>query len=295
MQSSAFIAIVGRPNVGKSSLLNAIIGEKIAIVTDKPQTTRTKITGILTDKDVQLVFIDTPGLHKPKNKLSEYMVKQINDSIGDVDFVILVTEPTDEIYKAELKIIEDLKRTKLPAIVLINKIDTVTNKDGMMKKMLALSNAYDFQAIIPISVLNNDGIDVVMDYAKKQAVEGPHHFPSDSLTDQSERILVGEMIREKILMHMRDEIPHGIAVGVEKMKERSDKDMLDIDAIIYCERETHKGMVIGKKGEMLKQIASQARMDMESFFQIKVNLQCWVKVREDWRSKEGSIKHLGYK
>lgn len=295
MQSSAFIAIVGRPNVGKSSLLNALIGEKIAIVTDKPQTTRTKITGILTDKDVQLVFIDTPGLHKPKNKLSEYMVKQINDSIGDVDFVILVTEPTHEIYKAELKIIEDLKRTKLPAIALINKIDTITNKDDMMKKMLALSSAYDFEAIVPISVLNKDGIDIVMDYAKKQAVEGPHHFPSDSLTDQSERILVGEMIREKILTHMRDEIPHGIAVGVEKMKERTDKDMLDIEAIIYCERETHKGMVIGKKGEMLKLIASEARVDMESFFQIKINLQCWVKVREDWRTKEGSIKHLGYK
>jgi len=291
---SAFVAIVGRPNVGKSSLLNAIIGEKVSIVSDKPQTTRTKITGVLTQKETQFVFIDTPGLHKPKNKLSDYMVKQAKESIGDVDVALLVVEPDLKIFNAEQELIESLIKNDMPTIAVINKIDLLKQKDEILSKIELLSHQMDFEAIIPVSAATKEGIDILVQELHKYTFEAPHFFPDDALTDQPERLIVAEIIREKILKNMRDEIPHGIAVSIEQMKERPEKEIIDIQALIYCERENHKGMIIGKSGSMLKLIASQAREEIEDFLNIKINLQCWVKVKEDWRNKENSIKNMGY-
>lgn len=295
LSSSAFIAIIGRPNVGKSSLLNAVLGEKVAIVSDKPQTTRTRITGVLTDGSVQMVFIDTPGLHKPKSKLGEYMVKQVNDSIADVDAAVLMTEPTGEITTGEKNLIENIKQMGLPCILVLNKIDTLAQKEDMMFKMSRFAQLHDFEHIVPASILQKDGVDLIVKLLKEYAVEGPHFFPDDTLTDQPERVIVSEIIREKLLRNMRDEIPHGTAVAIESMKERTDKAIMDIDAVILCEKASHKGMIIGKNGVMLKKIASEARVEIESFLDTKINLQCWVKVKEDWRNKEGLIKYLGFK
>lgn len=293
VQKSAFIALVGKPNVGKSSLLNRLIGEKVAIVTNKPQTTRTKITGVLTREHTQLVFMDTPGMHKPKTALSQRMVKDINESVADVDLAVLVVEPTGELTKAELSLIEDFKRQELPAVAVVNKIDLLAKKSDMMPKLEALSAAYPFQAIIPISALTGDGVEEeLMKLFLESAAEGPHYFPDDTLTDQPEKVICAEIIREKVLMNMFEEIPHGIAVTIEEMKEREDKPIMDMQAIIYCERKSHKGMVIGKNGSMLKEIASQARVDIEAFMAVKVNLQCWVKVKEDWRNEERMIRNF---
>ncbi len=291
---SAFIAIVGKPNAGKSSLLNALMGEKIAIISDKPQTTRTRITGVLTEEHIQLVFTDTPGLHKPKNKLSEYMVKQIDDSIGDVDCAILVVEAFGEITNAEKQLIENFKTLKMPAILALNKIDTLQNKEDMLPKLAAFQQLYNFEEIIPISVTENDGLDILLNAIKAQAQEGPHFFPEDTLTDQPEKVIAGEIIREKVLRNMRDEIPHGIAVIIEKMREREGKDIIDIDATILCEKASHKGMIIGKQGTMLKKIGSEARTEIEAFMDCKINLQCWVKVRTDWRNSPTAMKDLGF-
>lgn len=291
-EKSAFIALVGRPNVGKSSLLNRLIGEKVAIVTDKPQTTRTRITGVLTKEVTQLVFLDTPGMHKPKTALSKKMVQDINDTVADVDLAALVVEPTGILTKAELQLIEDFKTSGMAAVAVINKIDLLGAKDAMMAKMAALAEAYDFQAIIPVSARTGDGMDDLMAHFMACAQPGPHFFPDDTLTDQPERVICAEIIREKVLTNMFEEVPHGIAVLVEDMKERPDGLMMDINATIYCERKTHKGMVIGKNGSMLKIIASQARVDMEGFLGVKVNLQCWVKVREDWRNEDRMIKNF---
>jgi len=293
-QKSAFVAIVGRPNVGKSSLLNAFVGEKVAIVTEKPQTTRTRITGVLTTGQTQLVFIDTPGIHRPKTKLSEYMVRQVRESVGDVDVAVLVTEPTGEIREAERELLERFRQRRLPAILAINKVDTLPRKDAMMEKIKAFSEQYDFDEIIPISALHGDGVDILLRRLHAYAVPGPHYFDEDSFTDQPERVLVAEMVREKLLRGMREEIPHGTAVVVEEMKERSGKELMDITITIFCERESHKGMIIGKKGVMLKKIASEARRDIEDFLQIPVNLKCWVKVKEDWRNREGLIRGFGF-
>lgn len=291
---SAFIAIVGRPNVGKSSLLNALLGEKVAIVSNKPQTTRTRITGVLTRDKTQLVFIDTPGLHKPRTKLSEYMVKQVTDSVADVDAAILVVEPEGEIRKAEQELLASFRAQGIPAILAINKIDTLDAKEKLMAQILLYTQAFDFEAVVPISALKGDGIRELLEELDQFAEPSPFFFDADTLTDQPERVIVAEIVREKLLRSLYDEIPHGTAVAVERMKEREGQDILDIEVQIYCERESHKGMIIGKGGEMLKKIGTQSRQDIERFLNCKVNLQCWVKVREDWRNRENIIKSFGY-
>lgn len=291
---SAFVAIVGRPNVGKSSLLNALVGEKVAIVSSKPQTTRTRITGVLTDGDTQLVFIDTPGLHKPRTKLSEYMVRQVGDSVADVDVAVLVVEPGDVIQKAEQSLIDSFTAQRIPAVLVINKIDTLAEKEKLMAQIALFMRAYAFEAVIPVSALHGDGVGNVLSELRHFAVLSPFFFDADTLTDQPERVIVAEIVREKLLRSLFDEVPHGTAVSVESMKERADKDVMDIQVQIYCERESHKGMIIGRGGAMLKKIASQARQDIERFLGCRVNLQCWVKVREDWRNRENIIRSFGY-
>lgn len=293
MTKTAFTAIVGCPNVGKSSLLNKMLGTKIAIVSSKPQTTRTKIMGVLTTGETQLVFTDTPGYHKPHNKLGEKMNQAVGDSIGGVDACLFVVEAKGEIKKGEYELIEKFKKLKVPVILAINKIDMLKDKQELLGRIAELSSLYDFEAVVPVCAATGENVKDVLQELDKLAVESPHFFPDDTLTDQPERVLAAEMIREKILRLMDKEVPHGIAVSIEKMREREDKDILDIEAIIYCERESHKGMVIGKKGAMLKKISTYARQDLESFFGVKVNLQTWVKVKEDWRNREGLIHNFG--
>lgn len=293
MTKTAFIAIVGCPNVGKSSILNRVLGTKIAIVSSKPQTTRTKIMGVLTEGETQLVFTDTPGYHKPHNKLGEKMNQAVGDSIGGVDACLFVVEAKGDIKKGEYELLEKFKKLKVPVILAINKIDMIKDKEELLARIVQLSELFDFEAVVPVCASNGEHIDELVDEMKRLAFESPHFFPDDTLTDQPERVLAAEIIREKILRLMDKEIPHGIAVSIEKMRERDDKDILDIEAIIYCERESHKGMVIGKKGAMLKKISTYARQDLEAFFGIKVNLQTLVKVKEDWRNREGLIHNFG--
>lgn len=293
MTKTAFIAIVGCPNVGKSSILNKIMGTKIAIVSSKPQTTRTKIMGVLTEGDIQLVFTDTPGYHKPHNKLGEKMNQAVGDSIGGVDACLFVVESKGDIKKGEYELLEKFKNLKVPVILAINKIDMIKDKEELLERIVQLNSLFDFEAIVPVCASTCEHIDELVDEMKKLAFDSPHFFPDDTLTDQPERVLAAEIIREKILRLMDKEVPHGIAVSIEKMRERDNQDILDIEAIIYCERESHKGMVIGKKGSMLKKISTYARQDLESFFGIKVNLQTWVKVKEDWRNREGLIHNFG--
>lgn len=292
---TAFIAIVGKANVGKSSILNRLIGSKIAIVSSKPQTTRTRIMGVLTTEDnVQLVFTDTPGFHKPKNKLSEKMVQAVSDSISGVDSCLFVVDANDEkLNTAELELIKKFKTEKMTVVLAINKIDMLKDKTELMKKLAELSALYDFKAIVPVSAQSGDGLDALLDELKALSVESIHFFPDDTLTDQPERVLVAEIIREKMLRLLDKEIPHGTAVAIERMRERDDGSIMDVEATIYCERESHKGIIIGKGGQMLKKISTYARQDIESFFDIKVNLQCWVKVKEDWRNREGIIHNFG--
>ena len=292
-RKTAFIAIVGRPNVGKSSILNNLLGQKVAIVSSKPQTTRTKIMGVLTEENVQLVFTDTPGFHKPKTKLGEKMIKAVDDSIGGVDSCLFVTEAKGEIREAELDLLKKLKAERIPVVLAINKIDMLSDKQELMGRILELTNLLDFEAVIPVSARENDGMDELKDELFKLAAPSEFFFPEDTLTDQPERVLAAEMIREKLLHKLSDEIPHGIAVSIERMKEREDKPIIDIEAVIYCERESHKGIVIGKKGAMLKEISTNARHELEQFFECKINLQCWVKVKEDWRNREGVIHNFG--
>jgi len=293
MSRTAFVTIAGRTNAGKSSLLNAIIGEKIASVSNKPQTTRTRITGIRNIDDVQLVFFDTPGLHKPVNKLSEHMLNTVRESVSDIDAVVFMQDCTKKINDQELELLKSMNASKMPVILVLNKIDLLRNKNDLVPLIADLSSKADFQAIVPVSVTENNGIDIVIDEIIKLAEESPHFFPDDMITDQPEKVLAAEMIREKLLMLLNDEVPHGIAVGVEEMSERDDKDILDISAVIYCEKESHKGIVIGKGGAMLKKASTAARQELEDFFQIQVNLKCWVKVKEDWRNREGIIRNFG--
>lgn len=293
MTKTAFIAIVGCPNVGKSSLLNKMLGTKIAIVSSKPQTTRTKIMGVLTTGETQLVFTDTPGYHKPHNKLGEKMNQAVGDSIGGVDACLFVVEAKGDIKKGERELMEKFKKLRVPVILAINKIDMLKDKEELLSRIVEFSSLYDFEAVVPVCAATGENVKDILQELDKLAVESPHFFPDDTLTDQPERVLAAEMIREKILRLMDKEVPHGIAVSIEKMREREDKDILDIEAIIYCERESHKGMVIGKKGAMLKKISTFARQDLENFFGIKVNLQTWVKVKEDWRNREGLIHNFG--
>ncbi|MBR6386190.1 MAG: GTPase Era [Ruminococcus sp.] len=293
MSRTAFITIAGRTNAGKSSLLNAIVGEKIASVSSKPQTTRTRITGIRNIDDVQLVFFDTPGLHKPVNKLSEHMLDTVRESVSDIDAVIFMADCTKKINESELKLLKSLNDSKMPVILVLNKIDLLKNMDEIAPVIADFTSKIKFHAVIPVSIKENNGIDIVIDEIIKLSSESVHYFPDDMITDQPEKVLAGEMIREKLLELLQDEVPHGIAVGVEEMKERDDKDILDISAVIYCEKESHKGIIIGKGGSMLKKASTAARIELEDFFQIKVNLKCWVKVKEDWRNREGLIRSFG--
>lgn len=290
---SAFVAIVGRPNVGKSSILNRLLGQKIAIVSSKPQTTRNRITGVLTDGEYQLVFFDTPGMHKPKNSLGKYMVRSVNESVGGVDCCMLVVEAGKEPTNTELALIEKFKLLEMPAILAINKIDMLKEKDALMKQILDYTKLYNFDAVVPVSAQDGSGMDELLDELKKQSSEGGHYFDDDTLTDQPERVIVAEIIREKILRLCDKEIPHGTAVVIEKMKTR-DNGILDIDATIFCERDTHKRIIIGKNGTMLKKISTFARQDIENFFDCKVFLQTWVKVKEDWRNRAQILQNFGF-
>lgn len=293
MTKTAFIAIVGCPNVGKSSLLNKMLGQKVAIVTQKPQTTRTRIMGVLTMGETQLVFTDTPGYHRPKTKLGEKMIKSVGEGIAGMDACLFVVEPEGEIRDTEIELLNRLKKEKAPVVLVINKIDTIKQKEKLMERILQFTGIYDFEAVVPVSALKNENIDLVIDELKKLTYESVHFFPDDTLTDQPERVLAGEIIREKMLLLLDKEVPHGVAVSIEKMRERPTGGIMDVEAIIYCEKDTHKGIIIGKKGDMLKRISTKARYDMENFFQCKINLQCWVKVKEGWRNREGIIHNFG--
>lgn len=290
---TAFIAIVGCPNVGKSSILNHILGQKIAIVSDKPQTTRTRIMGVLTLGETQLVFTDTPGFHKPHNKLGEKMIEAVNDSISGVDACLFVVEPEGELREAEKQLIEKFKKEKMRVILAINKIDTLKQKTDLVKRITQMAALYDFEAIVPVSALKGESMNELVDELVSMAEPSVHFFPDDTLTDQPERVIAGEIIREKLLRLLDKEIPHGVAVSIEKMRERESGDIMDIEAVIYCEKESHKGIIIGKKGAMLKKVSTYARQDMENFFCCKINLQCWVKVKEGWRNREGLIHNFG--
>ena len=293
MARTAFITIAGRTNAGKSSLLNAMVGEKIASVSSKPQTTRTRITGIRNIDDVQLVFFDTPGLHKPVNKLSEHMLNTVKESVSDIDIVLFVQDCTKKINQQELDLLKSINASKMPVILVLNKSDLVKNMDELAPTIAELTSKCKFQSVIPVSITENNGIDIVLNELINLSEESVHFFPDDMITDQPEKVLAAEMIREKLLELLKDEVPHGIAVAVEEMAEREEKDILDISAVIYCERESHKGIVIGKGGTMLKKASTAARLELEDFFQIKVNLKCWVKVKEDWRNREGLIRSFG--
>ena len=289
--SSVFVAVIGRPNVGKSSLTNLLVGEKVAIVTSKPQTTRTRITGVITRGPLQYVLLDTPGVHKAHNKLGKRMDKTASDSIADVDVSMMLFEPYGALNESEMAL---LHRSG-PAIAVINKTDLVKDPADLEARKAELKALGVFDAIYTISVRNKEGSEELFDALSRYAVEGPHYFDDDAYTDMPEKELVAEVIREKALLFMRDEIPHGIAVVVERFKERPGTDLIDIDVNIYCERESHKGMVIGKGGAMLKKIASAARADCEEFLGCRVNLQCWVKVKSDWRDNEFLLNNFGFK
>ncbi len=294
---SAFVAIVGKPNVGKSSLLNRLLGEKIAIVSAKPQTTRSKIMGVMNageSGETQLVFTDTPGMHKPKNKLGDYMVKTIVDSIGDVDLCLMVVEESGKLHEAELELIEKFKKLDMPVVLAINKIDRLSDKTKLLERISQFAELYDFAGIIPISAQEGEGVEQLIEKLCEMAEEGPHFFDDDTLTDQPERVIAAEIIREKMLRLLSDEVPHGTAVEIEKMRERPDGGIMDIEATVYCEKESHKGIIIGKGGAMLKKIGSYAREDLEKFLEIKINLKLWVKVTPDWRNKAGGLKRFGY-
>ncbi len=300
-EKSAFIAIIGRPNVGKSSLMNRVLGQKVAIVSNKPQTTRTKIMGVYTKNETQLVFIDTPGFHKPKNQLDKNMNKAISDGMTDVEAVILVVEAVskfklEEIPAAEIELIKQLKKRSLKAILVINKIDLLEKKEDLLSLILKYNSEFSFDAVIPLSAKSGDGVDIMLTELEKYAKPSPHYFASDDITDQPEKVMVAEMIREKLLRTLDDEVPHGVAVDLERFVERdtvSGEPIVEIEATIICEKESHKGIIIGKGGSVLKKIGSLARGDIEKFFGIKANLKLWVKVKEDWRNREGLIRTYG--
>ncbi|MCI6787914.1 MAG: GTPase Era [Oscillospiraceae bacterium] len=293
MPSSVFVALVGRPNVGKSSLTNYLVGEKVAIVTKKPQTTRSRITGVITKGPVQYVLMDTPGIHAARNKLDARMTQTAAASLKDVDVTMMLFEPAGEFTDAELTMVKALQKGG-PAIAVINKVDLLDNFAALEARKKQLEEFGCFDHIVTISARDGTGCDDLFAMLKPYGNEGPHYFDDDAFTDMPEKELVAELVREKALLFLREEVPHGIAVVVERFKERPDKDLIDIDVDIYCERKSHKGMIIGKGGQMLKKIASAARMDIEELLGVKVNLQCWVKVREDWRDNELQLNSLGF-
>ena len=293
MPSSVFVALVGRPNVGKSSLTNYLVGEKVAIVTKKPQTTRSRITGVITKGPVQYVLMDTPGIHAARNKLDARMTQTAAASLKDVDVTMMLFEPAGEFTDAELTMVKALQKGG-PAIAVINKVDLLDNFAALEARKKQLEEFGCFDHIVTISAKDGTGCDELFAMLKPYGNEGPHYFDDDAFTDMPEKELVAELVREKALLFLREEVPHGIAVVVERFKERPDKDLIDIDVDIYGERKSHKGMIIGKGGQMLKKIASAARMDIEELLGVKVNLQCWVKVREDWRDNELQLNSLGF-
>jgi len=290
---SGFVTIIGRPNVGKSTLMNRFIGEKVAIVSSKPQTTRNKIQGVLTRSGYQIIFIDTPGFHKPKNKLGEYMMRVARNALEEVEAVLLVVDGKSGIGHGDEMIIESLDNLETPVIAVLNKVDAMSKED-VASSIDRLKALWDFEAIVPTSALQGEGIDVLEKLLADHLPPGPKYFPDDMITDQPERFIIAELIREKALSLLRDEVPYGVGVEILGIRKREDKDMLDVEATIYCERDSHKGIIIGKRGAMLKQIGQQARMDMERLLGSPVFLNLWVKVKEDWRNKQAFMRTLGY-
>ncbi|MDU5466413.1 MAG: GTPase Era [Peptoniphilus harei] len=292
---SGYVSVVGRPNVGKSTLLNAIIGEKISAISSKPQTTRQNITFIHTDDDSQIIFLDTPGIQRPKNKLGEFMLTESKESIDEADVITYIVDTSKRIGKAERSIIDILKEYegKLPIILLINKVDTI-KKDELLEIISMYAEEEIFNEIIPISAMKNDGVDIYIETLKKYLKPGPMYYPEDMITDKNERFIVAEIIREKGLRYLNEEVPHGLAISIEKFKKREDKNIYDIEANIYVERDSHKGILIGKSGSMLKRIGTEAREDAERLLDAKVNLQIWVKVEKNWRERDNLVKRFGY-
>ncbi|WKV08837.1 GTPase Era [Thermoanaerobacterium sp. CMT5567-10] len=290
---SGFAALIGRTNVGKSTLLNALLEEKVAITSDKPQTTRNTIQGILTGEDYQVVFIDTPGIHKPKHKLSEIMIESVKKTLSEVDLIIYMIEPDVEVGPGDKYIIEHLISVDTPVILVINKIDTVPH-ETVDKTIEIFKAEYNFKDILPISALKNKNIDLLKHTIVSYMPEGPQYFPGDYITDRPEKFLISEIIREKILNYLEDEVPHGVYVEVNSMKVREDKDILDIEAFIFCEKESHKAIIIGKNGQMLRKIGSSARTELESLFGQKIYLDLWVKVKKGWRDNISILRSFGY-
>ncbi len=290
---SGFVTLIGRPNVGKSTLMNHLVGEKLAIISKKPQTTRNKITTILTKEDFQAIFIDTPGLHTPKSKLGEFMVKSAENTLNEVDVVLYLVEPFENINENDRNIIDKLNKVKTDVFLVINKVDTV-EKTKVLEVIEAYSKLYDFKEIIPISAATGNNVVELEKQIKKYLPEGPMFFPADMITDQPEKQIVAELVREKALRLLNDEIPHGIAVEVMSMKKRKDQEIVDIEVTIYCEKNSHKGIIIGKNGTKLKDIGQRARMDIERLLGSKVNLKTWVKVKKDWRDSDFLMKSFGY-
>ena len=293
INKTAMIALAGRPNVGKSTLTNALTGEKISIVTNKPQTTRNRIFGVVNRNETQIVLVDTPGFHKARNRLGDYMVKVVNSSVADVDAVALVVEPIAHVGTQEQLLMEKIRSVGVPAVLIVNKVDKLENKEVVLDVIAEYTRQMEFQAVIPISARTGDGVEEVLDELEKFGQEGPQLFPDGMITDQPERQIVAEIVREKLLLCLDREVPHGTAVEVTKFSER-DSGVIDLDVTIYCEKDSHKGMIIGKKGAMLKKIGQLAREDVENFMGTKVFLQTWVKVKENWRDSASMIRNFGY-
>ncbi len=290
---SGFVTIIGRPNVGKSTLMNHLIGQKIAITSNKAQTTRNRIQTVYTGEEGQIVFLDTPGINRAKNKLGEYMLSAAENTLKEVDVILWLVEPTTFIGAGERYIIEKLQRVKTPVILVVNKVDTV-NEEEIFKAIDTYKEVYDFKEIVPVSALRNRNTDELLRTIFAYLEDGPQYYDADTITDQPERAIVAEMIREKALRSLDKEVPHGIAVVIDRMKDREQGNIVDIDATIICERDSHKGIIIGKQGAMLKKIGTQARIDMENLLDTKVNLKLWVKVKKDWRDSEFLLKNYGY-
>lgn len=293
MFKSGFVSVIGRSNVGKSTLLNRILGEKLTIISDKPQTTRNKIQLIYTDENMQAIFLDTPGIQTPKNKLGDYMLKVSMSTLNEVDVITYIVDTTEEIGKLDSEIIKKLNLVNTKIILLINKTDKISS-DNVNEIVEMYSKVGIFEEIIPISALNGDNVEGYLTSLKNNLPEGPMYYDKDSVTDQPIRQIVQELIREKALINLSDELPHGIAITIEKFKERQDKNLIDIDATIIVEKKSHKGMVIGKKGSMIKKIGTDARIDIEQLLDAKVNLKLWVKIDEEWRNKDSRLRYLGY-
>lgn len=293
MFKSGFVSIVGRPNVGKSTLMNNVVGEKIAIMSDKPQTTRNTIQAVYTDDESQVVFLDTPGIHKPKNKLGEIMVKAATDAFSNVDLILFVVDSSRKIGPGDRRIMENLRGSKTPIVLVINKIDQIEDKDELFDIIKMYDYEKMFKEIVPISALKGKNVKTLINVIKEDLEEGPKYFPDYMVTDQPERVLIAELIREKVLHYVDDEVPHGVAVEIERMKARKDKEIIDISAVIYCERDSHKGIIIGKGGRKLKGIGKSARQDIELLLGSQINLQLWVKVKENWRNLQNYINNFG--